>query len=163
MFPNLHSHGPDESNEGDEGRSQRHDCKCSVQRCRRDDWLEGEGREGRHGGHRSDCRRRVEKEWFLQACGCVEPEAQEEACDASQERCEPIHERTMRLQSQASVQDRQGITYEEIEGNGELNRFCSELVSLISGRGGRTHQVFSFEHCIFLMLVDRGSMALQEK
>merc|ERR1711976_815675 len=89
-----------------------------------------------------------EEEWFLQTRGCVELEAQEEACDASQERCEPIHERTMRLQSQASVQDRQGIAYEEAEGDGELKRFCSELVSLISGRGGRTHQVFSLERCI---------------
>merc|ERR1712211_224383 len=73
-----------------------------------------------------------------------------------------IHERTMRLQSQASVQDRQGIAYEKVEGDGELKRFCSELVSLISGRGGRTHQVFSLERCI-LMLLDRGSTALQEK
>merc|ERR1711879_602127 len=121
-----------------------------------------EGREGCRGGHRRDCRRRVEEKWFLQTRGCVELEAQEEACDASQERCEPIHERTMRLQSQASVQDCQGIAHEKIKGDGELKRFASELVSLSSGRGGRTHQAFSLERCI-LMLLDRGSIALQEK
>merc|ERR1712146_617232 len=35
-------------------------------------------------------------------------------------RSEPIHERAMRLQGQASVQDRQGLANEEVEGDGEL-------------------------------------------
>merc|ERR1712023_302945 len=109
----LSSHGPNESTEGDEGRSQGYDGKRSVQRCSRDDRPEGQGREGHHGGHRRRCRWRVEEEWFLQTRGCAQPEAQEEAGDASQERGEPIHKGTMRLQSQACVEDRQGIANEK--------------------------------------------------
>merc|ERR1712146_615106 len=149
---------PNESNEGDEGRSQGYDGKRSVQRCSRDDRPEGQGREGHHGGHRSGCRRRVEEERLLQARGCAQSEAQEEASDASQERGEPIHKGTMCLQSQACVEDRQGIANEEVEGDGQLGSLYSEIVSL-TGRGGRTHQVFSLEHCISVLL-DQGSITL---
>merc|ERR1712048_998392 len=90
-----------------------------------------------------------EEKWFLQTRGCAQLEAQEEASDASQERGEPIHERAMRLQSQASVQDRQGLADEEVEGDGELKRFYSELVGHTSGRGGRTHQVCFFRALYF--------------
>merc|ERR1712019_145550 len=128
----LHSHGPH--------RSQRYDGKCSVQRCSRDDGPEGEGCERRHGGHRSGCRRGVEEEWRLQTRRCAEPEAQEEASDASQERGEPLHKGTMRLQSQACVEDRQGVANEEVQGDGELESHCCEMVSL--GRGGRTRQAY---------------------
>merc|ERR1712107_553373 len=96
---------------------------------------------GHHGGHRRRCRWRVEEEWFLQTRGCAQPEAQEKTSDASQERGEPIHKGTMRLQSQASVEDCQGIANEEIQGDGQLEAFCSEVASLTSGCGGRTHQV----------------------
>merc|ERR1712083_680083 len=116
-----------------------------VQRCGRDDRPEGQGREGHHGGHRSGCRRRVEEERLLQTRGCAQPEAQEEASDASQKRGEPIYKGTMCLQSQACVEDRQGITNEKVEGDGQLNSLCSEIVSL-SGLGGWTRQVF-LEHC----------------
>merc|ERR1712170_103562 len=49
-----------------------------------------------------------------------------EASDASQERCEPLHKGTMRLQSQAYVEDRQGVANEEIQGDGELESRCCE-------------------------------------
>merc|ERR1711976_101731 len=153
----LSNHGPNESNEGDEGRSQGYDCKRSVQRCRRDNRPEGKRREGHHGGHRCGCGRRVEEEWFLQARRCAQSEAQEEASDASQERCEPIHKGTMCLQSQACVEDRQGIAYEEAQGDGQLESLCSELASL-RGRGGRTRRAF-LEHCTSVLL-DRGSVTL---
>merc|ERR1711941_119307 len=97
---------------------------------------------GHHGGHRSGGRRRVEEEWFLQARGCAQSEAQEEASDTSQERGEPIHKGTMRLQSQASVEDRAGIANEKVEGDGELESLCSEAASLTLGCGGRARQAF---------------------
>merc|ERR1711976_375041 len=119
----FYSHGPNESNEGDEGRSQGHDGKCSVQRCGGDDRPEGEGRKGHHGGNRGGCGGSVEEEWFLQDRRRLELETQEKASDASQEGCEPIHERTMRFQSQASFEDRQGTAYEEVEGDDQLEAF----------------------------------------
>merc|ERR1712146_416227 len=130
---------------------------CSVQRCSRDDGPEGEGCERRHGGHRSGCRRGVEEEWRLQTRRCAQPEAQEEASDASQERGEPVHKGTVWLQSQACVEDRQGIANEKVERDGELESLCSEIGSL-SGCGGRTRQVV-LEHCTSELL-DRGSIAL---
>merc|ERR1712151_1014132 len=138
----LCNHGPNESNEGDEGCSQGNDGKCGVQRRSGDDRPEGEGREGCHGGHRCGCCGRVEEEWFFQTCGIAELEAQEEASDASQEGSQSIHEGTMRVQGQASVEDRQGTANEEVAGDDQLIRaLCSEVVSLISDRGGRTRQV----------------------
>merc|ERR1712185_813751 len=109
-------------------------------RCSRDDRPEGQRCEGHHGGHRSGCRRRVEEEWLLQTRGCAQSEAQEEASDASQERGEPIHKGTMCLQSQACVEDREGIANEEIEGDGQLESLCSESSEIVSltGRDGRT-------------------------
>merc|ERR1711861_42131 len=100
------------------------------------------GREGCNGGHRSGCCGRVEKERFFQTRRSAQPEAQEEACDASQEGGKPIHEGTLRVQSQASVQDRQGIANEEVQGDDQLRPFYGAVVSLLlSDRGGRTRQV----------------------
>merc|ERR1712186_246260 len=113
--------GPDESNEGDEGRSPGHDGNRSVQRCRGDDRPEGERRQGRRGGHRGSCGGTVEKERFFQARRRVEHEAQEKTSDASPQGCEPIHKRAMRVQSQASFEDSQGIAYEEAEGDDQLD------------------------------------------
>merc|ERR1712115_718442 len=75
------------------------------------------------GGNRGGCGGSVEEEWFLQDRRRLELEAQEKASDASQEGCEPIHERTMRFQSQASFEDRQGTAYEEVEGDDQLEVF----------------------------------------
>merc|ERR1712039_618516 len=93
----------------------------------------------------------VEEKWFVQDRRCIELEAQEKASDACQEGGEPIHKRTMRFQSQASFEDRQGIADEEAEGDDQLEdlrvreyenlHVLEHLVSLIFGRGGRTHQV----------------------
>merc|ERR1711879_868105 len=112
---------------------------------------EGEGRKGHHGGNRGGCGGSIEEEWLLQDRRRVELEAQEKASNASQEGCEPIHKRTVRFQSQASFEDRQGIAYEEAEGDDQLeavrvgedeNQYLFEdLESLNFGRGGRTHQV----------------------
>merc|ERR1712014_160403 len=113
-----------------------------VQRRSGDDWPKSEGRKGCHGGHRCGCGGRVEEEWFFQTCRSAELEAQEEASDASQEGSQSIHEGTMCVQGQASVEDRQGIANEEAKGDDQLiGALCSEVVSLISDRGGRTRQV----------------------
>merc|ERR1712187_752241 len=68
----------------------------------------------------------------------AQPEAQEEASDASQERGESLYKGTMRLQSQACLEDRQGVANEEVQRDGELESLCCEILSL--GRGGRTRQ-----------------------
>merc|ERR1711933_534447 len=130
--PPIYSHGPDESNEGDEGRSPGHDGHRSVQRCSGDDRPAGE------------------KERVFQTRRRLEHEAQEETSDASPQGCEPIHKRAMRFQSQASFEDSQDICNEEVEGDGQLEGLrvhegasqhaLVDLESLIFGRGGRTHQ-----------------------
>merc|ERR1712151_1482001 len=123
-----------------------------VQRCGGDDRPEGEGRKGHHGGHRGSCGGSAEEEWFVQDRRRVELEAQEEASDASQEGCEPIHERAMRFQSQASFEDRQGIANEEVEGDDQLEAFeyvkmkintFSQIskVSIAAAVGGLTRSV----------------------
>merc|ERR1711948_245151 len=55
-------------------------------------------------------------------------------------RGEPLHKGTMRLQSQACVEDRQGAANEEVQGDGELESACCEIENL--GRGGRTRQAY---------------------
>ena len=53
-----------------------------------------------------------------------------------------IHEGTMPVQSQASVEDHQGIADEKAEGDDKLIwTIFNEVVSPISDRGGRTRQV----------------------
>merc|ERR1712060_525609 len=137
---------------GDEGRSQGHDGKCSVQRCGGDDRPEGEGRKGHHGGNRGGCGGSVEEEWLLQDRRRVELEAEEKASDASQEGRKPIHKRTARFQSQASFEDRQGLANEEAEGDDQLEAFeCVEMnintfskifrVSIVAAVGGLTRSV----------------------
>merc|ERR1711879_916237 len=75
------------------------------------------------GGHRSGCCGRVEEEWRFQTRRSAQPQAQEEACDASQEGGQPIHKGTLRVQSQAGVKDRQGIANEEVQGDDQLRHF----------------------------------------
>merc|ERR1712146_583541 len=91
------------------------------------------------------CGGRVEKERFFQTRRCVEHEAQEKASDASPQGCEPIHGGAMRFQSQASLEDSQGIAYEEVEGDDQLeglrvregaSHYALVDLSLIFGRGG---------------------------
>merc|ERR1712217_819995 len=90
---------------------------------------------------------------FFQTRRRVEHEAQEETSDASPQGCEPIHKRAMRFQSQASFEDSQDISNEEVEGDDQLEGLrvregasqhaLVDLESLIFGRGGRTHQAVS--------------------
>merc|ERR1719164_196367 len=82
--------------------------------------------EGSRRGHRGGCCRRIEKEWLFQARRSAQHEAEEEASNTSQERRKPIHQGTMRVQSQARFQDRQGIANEEVQGDDQLGPFCSE-------------------------------------
>merc|ERR1712048_1079992 len=165
--PPIYSHGPNEGNEGDEGRSPGHDGNRSVQRCSGDDRPEGERRQGRCGGHRGSCGRRVEKERLLQTRRRVEHEAQEEASDASPQGCEPIHKGAMRFQSQASFEDSQGIAYEEVEGDDQLeglrvregasqHALVDLRASSLAAVGGLTW--LSQGHCI-IASPDRGSFA----
>merc|ERR1712110_1067886 len=73
------SHEGDESDEGDEGRQRNHDCNSSIWLRRGNDWIEGEGREGRCRGHCHSRGRPVEEKQLLQARWCFELEAEEEA------------------------------------------------------------------------------------
>merc|ERR1712048_1123639 len=102
------------SNEGHEGGTQGHDGNSSLQLGGLEHWLEGEGREGCRGELHVGCSGAVEEERGLQVRGCVELEAEEEACDASSQRHQPIHERAMCLQGEACVTDCEGPCTETI-------------------------------------------------
>merc|ERR1711941_134398 len=86
---------------------------CCVQLSCRNDRVEGQGRQGRRGGLGRSCRRGVEKDRILQACWRVEFEIEEEACNASAQRCESFHQGAVCFQGQASIQDRESVPHEE--------------------------------------------------
>merc|ERR1711953_874438 len=115
----------DESHESHEG-SERcqgrkgHDGNSRLQVRGRIHWFESEGRKGNYGGLGGRGSRSVEKDWLLQDCRCAELEAQVETCDACAQGRQPIHERALRLQSQASIQDCEGTSDEKAESLGEL-------------------------------------------
>merc|ERR1712056_80111 len=107
------------------------------------------------------------KERFFQTRRCVEHEAQEKASDASPQGCEPIHKGAMRFQSQASFEDSQGIAYEEVEGDDQLeglrvregasrHALVDLRASSLAAVGGLTW--LSQGHCI-IASPDRGSFA----
>merc|ERR1712151_537008 len=128
----MGSNGANESHEGDEGFC--HVGIGCVQLSCRDDWLEGEGRQGRRRRLGGRCRRRVEENWIVQARWRVELEVEEEAFNASAQGCESLHQGAMRLQGQASVQDREGVPHEETQGIDQLRwkiseSFCERPVS----------------------------------
>merc|ERR1712066_171989 len=89
-------------------------------RCR-DNWLEVEGREGCDGGAHRARRGGAEKEWLLQTRWRVEHEAEEEASDTCAQGCQPVHKGTLRLQGQACVEDSEGLSDEEAQGDDQLS------------------------------------------
>merc|ERR1712048_487936 len=69
-----------------------HDRNSRIQVCGRIVWLEDVGSEIGDGGPNGNCRRRVEKDWFIQDRRHAESEAEDEESDTSSEGREPIHE-----------------------------------------------------------------------
>merc|ERR1711988_1864633 len=67
------------------------------------------------------CSGAAEEERILQIRRCVEPEVEEEACDASSQRHQPIHQRAMRLQGEACVADCEGPCAQTVQRLGQLN------------------------------------------
>merc|ERR1712176_663972 len=112
----------DESHEGSERckRWKGHDSNSRVPvRCR-NHRLEAEGREGSYGGLDGRSSRSVEKGWLFQDCRCAQLEAEVKTCHTCAQGRQPFHERTVRVQSQASIQDREGTSDEKAERIGEL-------------------------------------------
>merc|ERR1712048_1148238 len=141
----------DESHESDEG-SERckgwkgHDSNSRVPvRCR-NHWFKAEGREGSCGGYGGRSSRSVEKGWLFQDCRCAQLEAEIEACNTCAQGRQPFHERAVRFQSQASIQDGEGTSDEEAQRDGELMMHALRGPCLendfvfLSGHGGRSHQ-----------------------
>merc|ERR1712054_159607 len=97
-------HESHESCERCKGR-EGHDGNSRVQVSGRVYWSQSEGREGNNGGLDGRCSRSVEKGRLLQDCRCTQLEAEVETCNTRAKGREPIHERALRLQSQASIED----------------------------------------------------------
>merc|ERR1711976_959942 len=108
------------SNEGHEGDwcqedgPQGHDSNSSLQLGGLQHWFEGEGRQGCRDDLYVGCSGAVEEERVLQVRGCVELEVEEEACDASSQGRQPLHERAMRFQGETCVTDCEGPCTETI-------------------------------------------------
>merc|ERR1712113_245521 len=81
---------------------------------------ESEGREGNNGGLDGRGSRSVEKGGLLQDCRCAQLEAEAETCNTRAQGRQPIHERALRLQSQAGIEDCEGTSDEKAESLGEL-------------------------------------------
>merc|ERR1711988_33473 len=94
-----------------------------LKRRRLPDGLEDLGSER---GGRSDvgsCGRSNEKDRLIQDRRHAESEVEIKACDTSAEGREPVHERTLRLQGQAGIEDSEGTSDEEAEGACELSMY----------------------------------------
>merc|ERR1712014_484852 len=97
-----------------------HDSNSRVPvRCR-NHWFKAEGREGSCGGYGRRSSRSVEKGWLFQDCRCAQLEAEIEACNTCAQGRQSFHERAVRFQSQASIQDGEGTSDEEAQRDGEL-------------------------------------------
>merc|ERR1712039_634485 len=83
-------------------------------------WSEIEGRKGNNGGLDGRCSRSVEKGRLLQDCRRTQLEAEVETCNTRAKGRQPIHERALRLQSQAGIKDCEGTSDEEAQNAGEL-------------------------------------------
>merc|ERR1711879_936540 len=97
-----------------------HDSNSRVQVSGRVYWSESEGGEGNNGGLDGRGSRSVEEGWLLQDCRCTQLEAEAETCNTRAKGRQPIHERALRLQSQASIKDCEGASDEEAQNPGEL-------------------------------------------
>merc|ERR1712093_746806 len=130
------TNGPDESDESE----RCHDSDAGLRLRRRDMWTKTEGCEGCDRRHRQRRRRPVEKERFLQARWRIEHEAQEETRSSSSQGCEPLHERAVRLQSEASKQDGPGFADEEAQGDDQLRQVGDSICSaaIMAAVGGPT-------------------------
>merc|ERR1712048_481863 len=110
-----------ESNESCERKwREGHDSNSRVQVSGRVYWPESEGREGNNGGLDGRGSGSVEKGRLLQDCRCAQFEAEAETSNTRAKGRQPIHERALRLQSQAGIKDCEGTSYEEAQNAGEL-------------------------------------------
>merc|ERR1712048_1090358 len=105
-----------------------HDSDCRIQVCGRVDWPEDLGSERGGGGDVGSCSRSNEKDWLIQDRRHAQSEAEIKACDTSAEGREPVHERALRLQSQASIQNSEGTSDEEAQGACELSMYSLRSV-----------------------------------
>merc|ERR1712061_659885 len=117
--------GSDEGHESNEScerckRLEGHNSNSRVQVSGRVYWSKSEGREGNNGGLDGRGSRSVEKGWLLQDCRCAQLEAEAETRNTRAKGRQPIHERALRLQSQASIKDCKGTSDEKAESHGEL-------------------------------------------
>merc|ERR1711953_829471 len=105
-----------------------HDSDCCIQVCGRIYWFEDLGSERGSGGDVGSCGRSDEKDWLIQDRRHAQSEVEIKACDTSTEGREPIHERAVRLQSQACIQDSEGASDEEAQGARELSMYSLRSV-----------------------------------
>merc|ERR1711953_237601 len=97
-----------------------HDSNSRVQVSGRVHWSKSEGREGNNGSLDGRSSRSVEKGRLLQDCRCAQLEAEAETCNTRAKGRQPIHERALRLQSQAGIKDCEGASDEETKDASEL-------------------------------------------
>merc|ERR1719329_1893564 len=151
----CHNGTCNESDESDEGRSHEvgrcNDADSGTCICCRDQWIEDKAGQGSCLGPHGCCLRPDQEERKLQVGRHAQHEVEEEASKSSQERHQPFHQGTLRVQGKTCLQNREGVCNEEVEGGIELSISIQCLLQLLHcihlhGFGGR----FCLEHARFL-------------
>merc|ERR1711971_532697 len=105
--------------------------------------IEAEEREGCRRGLHVGGGNSGEKEWKVQGRRHAQFEVEGEACTPGTQGCEPFHQGALCVQSEASLEDREGLRHEEVEGCNQLRwfRWLSRHNELSrTGRGVRSYQ-----------------------
>merc|ERR1739845_239068 len=116
-------HESDESDEGDESWSDEvwsHDSCWCVCICCRDDRIETKRCQGCARRFARSRRGSAQKERILQDRRCIEFEIEVEAGYTCSKGCEPFHQRTLCVQSEACIQNSQRSSNEEVQADGQL-------------------------------------------
>merc|ERR1712185_596268 len=72
----------------------------------------------------------------IQAWRRTQLEAEEEASDCRSQGSESFHQGAVRLQGEASLQDSQGASNEEVQGDGQLSLLSCELLRVATAANG---------------------------
>merc|ERR1712136_108744 len=123
------SNGTDGQGRNEGGGSQETvvDGHCRLRFCGGDGWPQAERGEGCLGGRHGRRRRTTQEDGCIQVCRRVHGEAQGEARNTSEEGREPLHERGVCVQGEASVQDRARSSFGQTEASHQLICACTAM------------------------------------
>merc|ERR1712107_958879 len=98
----------------------------------------------------------LKKNGSFKIAGALNLKLKKKPANTCAQGCQPIHERTLRLQSQAGIQDREGTPDEKAQRVDQLMTqtfcgHCTEDSRQLVGQGGRSHQAYSRDVLYFAL------------